>query len=65
MDPMPGHTFGGWVGQFPKFPQKPCEIVKIHIYTFIFHENRLILMEKLGKNMDFHDFRMFLKWLGN
>jgi hypothetical protein len=55
MDPTPGHTFGGWVGQLPEFPQKPCEIVKIHVFTSIFHENLLIIMENYEK----HGFSLF------
>lgn len=42
-----GITLEGGRINFPKFPKKPCEIVGIHVSTFIFHENQLFLIEKL------------------
>ena len=32
-------NFGGVLSQLPRFPKKPWEIMKIHDFSLIFHEN--------------------------
>ena len=44
----PAHILGGWSPSTPRFPNTHWEIVKIHAFSLIFHENRSNLMENRG-----------------
>ena len=44
----PAHILGGCSTSTPRFPTTPWEIVKIHDFSLIFHENLSNLMENHG-----------------